>query len=59
LFQGSGAISGSAGIVVFQYPTSFRAMTSIPGSLTYTVNTSALAGHYTYIFTAGSGTVTW
>jgi hypothetical protein len=34
-------------------------MTSIPGTLTYTVSTGILAGHYTYIFTAGSGVVTW
>jgi hypothetical protein len=57
LYQGSGTCSGSAGIVVIQYPTTSRAMTSIPGTLTYTV--SSANGYYTYIFTAGTGTVTW
>jgi hypothetical protein len=59
LYQGSGSRSGSAGIVVIQYPTTNRAITSIPGTLTYTVSTGILAGYYTYIFTAGSGVVTW
>jgi hypothetical protein len=59
LYQGSGAVSGSAGVVVIQYPTTNRAMTSIPGSLTYTVSTGIRSGYYTYIFTAGSGVVTW
>jgi len=59
LYQGSAPKSGSAGIVVIQYPTTNRAMTSIPGTLTYTVSTGILAGYYTYIFTAGSGVVTW
>lgn len=52
-------VYGSAGVVVFQYPTSYRAITTIPGTLTYSVSTTILAGYYTYIFTAGTGTVTW
>lgn len=56
-WNGSGSpTSGSAGIVVIKYPTTFRAITTISG-LTYTV--SSAGGYYTYIFTGGSGTCTW
>ena len=54
---GSAPTTGSAGIVVFEYPTTYRAITTIPGTLTYTV--SSAGGYYKYTFTAGTGTVTW
>ena len=48
--------SGGSGIVVIAYPDTYPALTTIPGTLTYTQPTRS--GYRVYRFTAGTGTVT-
>ena len=55
--QGTTRLGGS-GVVIVAYPSSFPVLTTIPGTLTYTVDTATRAGYRVYKFTAGSGTVT-
>jgi len=55
---GSGDKLGGSGVVIYAYPSSAPALTTIPGTLTYTIDTSTRAGYRVYKFTAGSGTVT-
>jgi hypothetical protein len=59
---GSGAggtdCRGGSGVVIIAYPSTAAALTTIPGTLTYTVDTTTRAGYRVYKFTAGSGTVT-
>jgi hypothetical protein len=50
-------MSGS-GVVILAYPSSFPAITTIPGSLTYTVSTVSRPGYRVYTFTAGTGSIT-
>lgn len=50
--------TGGSGVVIIAYPTAAPALTTIPGTLTYTVDTSTRSGYRVYKFTAGSGTVT-
>ena len=57
-FGGSGNKLGGSGVVIYAYPDSAAALTTIPGTLTYTVDTTTRAGYRVYKFTAGSGTVT-
>jgi hypothetical protein len=52
----SGAAGGS-GVVIISFPTTMRALASIGGGLTYTQYTSS--GLYTYVFTAGTGSITF
>ena len=52
---GSGAAGGS-GVIIIAYPDTYRAITTIPGTLTY--NQPTRSGYRVYRFTAGSGTVT-
>jgi len=58
--SGSGGtpLTGGSGVVIWAYPSTAAALTTIPGTLTYTVDTSTRAGYRVYKFTAGSGTVT-
>lgn len=55
---GSGDKLGGSGVVVIAYPSVVPALTTIPGTLTYTIDTTTRAGYRVYKFTAGSGTVT-
>lgn len=55
---GNNGKSGGTGVVIFAYPTTSPALTTIPGTLTYTVDTTTRSGFRVYKFTAGSGTVT-
>jgi hypothetical protein len=48
--------TGGSGIVVIAYPDTYPALTTIPGTLTYTQPTRS--GYRVYRFTAGTGTVT-
>jgi hypothetical protein len=49
---------GGNGVVIIAYPISYPAITTIPGTLTYTVDTSTRSGYRVYKFTAGTGSVT-
>jgi hypothetical protein len=49
---------GGSGVVIIAYPSVGPALTTIPGTLTYTVDTTTRANYRVYKFTAGSGTVT-
>jgi hypothetical protein len=49
--------SGGSGVVIIAYPNTFRAITTIPGTLTYDQPTRS--GYRVYRFTAGSGTITF
>lgn len=51
--------AGGSGIVILAYPNTFANITTIPGTLIYTLDTSSRAGYKVYKFTAGSGTVTF
>jgi len=54
---GGNAGPGGSGVLIIAYPDSKPAITTIPGTLTYTQPTRA--GYRVYRFTAGSGTVTF
>lgn len=56
--SGGTPLTGGSGVVIYAYPSSAAALTTIPGTLTYTVDTTTRAGYRVYKFTAGSGTVT-
>lgn len=56
--QGGTPCVGGSGVVIVAYPSIAPALTTIPGTLTYTVDTTTRAGYRVYKFTAGSGTVT-
>jgi hypothetical protein len=51
--------SGGSGVVVIAYPNTYANIATIPGTLTYTLDTTTRAGYKIYKFTAGSGTVTF
>ena len=55
--QGGNGGSGGSGVVVFAVPGTHTAA-NIPGTLTYTRDTTTRSGHTVYRFTAGSGTIT-
>jgi hypothetical protein len=57
-FGGTGDKLGGSGVVIYAYPSAAPALTTIPGTLTYTVDTTTRAGYRVYKFTAGNGTVT-
>jgi hypothetical protein len=44
--------------VILAYASTFDALTTIGGGLTYSVDTSSRSGYRVYTFTAGTGTVT-
>ncbi len=48
--------NGSDGVVIVAYPNTYPSLT-IPGTLTYTLDTTGRPGYKVYRFTAGSGTV--
>jgi hypothetical protein len=45
--------------VIIAYPSTFSALSSIGGGLTYTVDTTTRAGYRVYRFTAGTGVIQW
>jgi hypothetical protein len=45
--------------VIIAYPSTFPAITSISGGLTYSVSTTSRTGYRVYTFTAGTGTIQW
>jgi hypothetical protein len=51
--------SGGSGVVVIVYPNTFANIATIPGTLTYTLDTTTRAGYKIYKFTEGTGTVTF
>jgi hypothetical protein len=51
--------SGGSGVVVVVYPNTYANIATIPGTLTYTLDTTTRAGYKIYKFTAGTGTVTF
>jgi hypothetical protein len=53
---GGSAGPGGSGVLIIAYPDTFPAITTIPGTLTYTQPTRA--GYRVYRFTAGSGSIT-
>lgn len=55
--QGGSGGNGGSGVVIFAVPGNHTAA-SIPGTLTYTRDTSSRPSHTVYRFTAGSGTIT-
>ena len=58
LSGGAQYASGGSGVVIIAYPIAQPALTTIPGTLTYSVSTSSRTGYRVYTFTAGTGTVT-
>jgi hypothetical protein len=50
--------NGGSGLVVIAYPSSIPALT-VGAGLTYTESTVSRSGYRVYIFTAGTGTVTF
>jgi len=56
--QGGTNCNGGSGVVIYAYPSVVPPLTTIPGTLTYTVDTTTRPGYRVYKFTAGSGTVT-
>jgi len=52
-------VKANPGVVIIAYPSSMPNITSIPGSLTYTLSTTSRPGYKVYSFTAGSGTITF
>lgn len=49
---------GGHGVVILAYPSFYPNITTIPGTLTYTLDTSTRPGYKVYKFTAGTGSVT-
>jgi hypothetical protein len=45
--------------VIIAYPSTYAALTTIGGSLVYTVDTTTRAGYRVYKFTGGTGTIQW
>jgi len=50
--------NGSDGVVIIAYPNTYSNLTTIPGTLTYTLDTTTRSGYKVYKFTAGTGTIT-
>jgi hypothetical protein len=46
-------------VVIIAYASTYPAITTIPGTLTYSVSTSSRTGYRVYTFTGGTGTITW
>jgi hypothetical protein len=45
--------------VIIAYPSSNSALSSIGGTLVYTVDTTTRAGYRVYKFTGGTGPIQW
>ena len=58
-FLGFAGGNGGAGVVIIAYPSSNSALSSIGGTLVYTVDTTTRAGYRVYTFTGGTGTIQW
>jgi hypothetical protein len=50
---------GGSGVVIIAYASTYPALTSIGGGLTYSVSTSSRTGYRVYTFTAGTGNIQW
>lgn len=50
---------GGSGVVILAYPSTISNITTIPGTLTYTLDTTTRSGYKVYKFTAGTGTITF
>ena len=50
--------AGGSGVVIVTYASTYAPMT-VPGTLTYSMSTTANPGYYLYTFTSGTGTVGW
>jgi hypothetical protein len=55
----STGLPGQSGVIIIAYPSTFPPITSIGAGLTYTVSTVSRPGYRVYIFTAGSGNISW
>ena len=53
-----GGGNGGSGVVIIAYSNTLSPIATIPGTLTYTLDTTTRSGYKVYKFTAGSGTVT-
>ena len=51
--------NGGSGVLIIAYPNIDSNITTIPGTLTYTLDTTTRSGYRVYKFTAGSGTITF
>jgi len=51
--------NGGSGVVVIAYPAVESNIATIPGTITYTLDTTSRPGYKIYKFTAGTGTVTF
>lgn len=51
--------NGGSGVLIIAYPNTQSSIATIPGTLTYTLDTTTRSGYKVYKFTAGSGTVTF
>ena len=54
-----GGGNGGSGVVIIAYPSNLASIATIPGTLTYTLDTTTRSGYKVYKFTAGSGTITF
>ncbi len=54
-----GGGNGGSGVVIIAYPNNLDSIATIPGTLTYTLDTTTRSGYKVYKFTAGSGTITF
>lgn len=52
------AFRGGHGVVILAYPSYYPNITTIPGALTFTLDTTTRPGYKVYKFTAGTGSVT-
>jgi hypothetical protein len=46
-------------VVIIAYPSTYAALSSIGGGLTYSVSTVSRSGYRVYTFTAGTGSIQW
>jgi hypothetical protein len=56
---GNAGAAGGSGVVIIAYPSTYLALASIGGGLTYTVDTTTRSGYRVYRFTAGTGSISW
>lgn len=56
---GSKGGNGGSGIIVIAYPTTSPTISSISAGLTWSVSTSTRSGYRVYLFTSGTGTITF
>ena len=51
--------NGGSGVLIIAYPNTQSSIATIPGTLTYTLDTTTRSGYKVYRFTAGTGTITF